>query len=493
MLSTNALGSNMDVLQNIMAAQRAMGLEQFGTLGGSPGPGQIGVQSMETDLYLLTYGNREFKLLNDLDKVSVYNWIHEFNMLSDYGSNVPVGVGAGALPPVNNSYFKRGYANVRFLGDLRMIPQQMLEIESAVGDFVGEQTRDSLSTLTGKTSHMLYWGNSSIDEYNFDGIYTQLKASDYATSNILDNRNTPLNPTNVEEASLIVRGNWGDTALLKMYAPPAVMSSFNIAYQQYFMTIPSMWNNKSGNPFSGWDSQFGDIKMRDDRFSERTVYMNGGGKPLTATPQNVPQGAPSTPTVAPTLTVNASDANSLFNTNTPSGGSTIGGTTQLAYCFSYLNTTGEGVASPIATTTTVVANGDSVTITIPTNVTPVPTGIRIYRQAVASGATASYTGMQFMTDINVTAGSATTVYTDENEDIPGTYTVFFVNTAKNAVHLGKMGQVRKYEFAPINMSYWFGTFFYGMLIMPAPQWHVVIKNVQGQLLPSSFKPAAYAS
>lgn len=470
-------GYNLGQAQKIMEMQQAMALSQLGTLGQMPGPGQIGVQSLEDDFYLLTFGNREYKFMNDVHTVAAANWIHQYNTLNNYGSNVPAAVGAAALPPVNNSFFQRGWVEIKFFLDLRQIPQQLLEIESAVGPLPAEQARDSLMSLTGKVANGLYYGNSAINQYEFDGLYTQMVNSTYATTNIKDARNQPLSPTLVEDSVMIVRSNFADMANIKLYGSPSAIVPFTLNYLTNERAIPAFWNGLAGNPFAGWDAQFAETLFRDDRFSENTFLMNGGGKPKQ-TQSYVAQGAPPNPTAAMTFTINAADSTSQFNTQTPGG--------TFSYCYAWLGPWGETLASPISTTT--VANGDTVTLAIPINTNPTPGGVRIYRGA---GPTTDYNNLNFMVDVPVGTAVGTLDYKDANGDIPGTYKVFILNLNKAALHVARLGDVKRFEFAPVNMAYWFATAWYGALVVPNPAWHVVIKNVAGQELPSTFVSPFY--
>lgn len=462
----NSFTREIDTADRIVRMQRSLAMQQLGTMGVAPGPGQIGVQSLEYQLYVLTYGDSEFKLYKDLAKVPVFNLVHEYNVLQNYGSSVGGFVGMGALPPVNNSFFKRGWAMVKFAMDARMVPQQMLEIESAVGNYVGVETRNSIMSLMGKVENALFWGDSSLNEFTFDGVKTQVSRA--FPSNVIDMRGKVLDPGTLENLALAVRQNWGDPELTKLYAPPAVLTPFTVNYIQNQRMIPGLWQGGSGNPFSYWDTQYGRILLRDDRFAERDITGNGG-RPVTSM-VNVPQGLPSAPTSAPTLGTPAADPASKFNTSlgTPGG--------YFAYCYAYGNAVGITVASPISSVVQ-VQDGQSVQLTIPvTGVMPAPTFIRVYRQTLSSPtATPSYDGMQMVTDIPVTVPSTT--WTDQNLDLPGTFAAFLINVSKDGAHIGKLGDVRRFELAPVTMAYWFVSVWYGMLIMPGPQWSFVLKNI----------------
>ena len=98
--------------ESVMELQSALANQYLGALGQFPGPGQVGVQSLESEFYILTYGDSEFKGLADIEAVPVANLVHFYQMLTDYGSDVPAAVGPAALPPINQSFYQRGFAEV---------------------------------------------------------------------------------------------------------------------------------------------------------------------------------------------------------------------------------------------------------------------------------------------------------------------------------------------------------------------------------------------
>ena len=494
----NSFTRTMDKSLRIVEMQKAMASQQLGTLGISAGPGQLGVQSLEGQLYILTYGDSEFKILQDLQKVPAFNWIHEFNVLQNYGSSVGAAIGAGALPPVNNSYFKRGWAEIKFYGDYRAIPQQLLEIESAVGNYVGVETRNSLMSLMGKINHQIYWGDSSLNQYQFDGINKQVPAQ--FPGNIIDARGGNLTPGILEQAALQVRNNWGNPAFCNFYCDPAVITPFTLAYIPNQRAIPMLWEGTAGNPFAAWDTQYGRIKLRDDRFTEREPFV--GTSPIQAL-SYVPQGLPPTPTAAPTVAAPASDASSQFTAGGSGVPATPGG--YFSYAYAYKNSVGLGMVSP-ASTPVNIQNGQSAQLTIPTaGVNPAPQSIVIYRSnGAVPGTSSSYAGaaatftpnlanFQIMTEIPAVISTNGTTYTDENANLPGTYTGFLVNTTKDGMHLAKLGDVQKMELAPVTLAYQFLSIWYGCLIVPAAQWSVLVRNLAGGNGTTVPVNAAYAA
>jgi hypothetical protein len=466
-MGLNSWSRTIDKRSRVIEMVRAMAAQQLGTLGTAPGPGQIGVQSLEDQLYILTFGDAEMKLLQDLQSRPAFNWIHEFNVLQYYGSSVGAAVGAAALPPVDQAYFKRGWVEIKWFIKTKMIPQQMLEIESAVGNLVGVETRNALMMLLGQVDHAGYWGNSSLNPFEFDGIYAQVQA--VQPNNVIDLRGAPLDPGWLEKGALLIRENWGNPAFAKLYAPPAVITPFTISYIPNQRAIPMLWEGGAGNPFGYWDTQYGRIYLRDDRFAERDPF--NGVAPLQSL-QFVPQGLPPTPTVAPTVGTPAADPNSQFNATTPGG--------YVSYAYAYRNSVGLSMVSPPSTPVQ-VQNGQSVQITIPTaGVNPPPSSIVIYRQGpLSSNFTPNLSQFQFMTEIPATISVSGTTYTDENNDLPGTYTAFLVTTSADGAHFVRLGDVERFDLAPINMAYWFAVTWYGALVVPAAQWHVIFKNVGG--------------
>lgn len=483
---------NFEQQRNVLRLQQTMAQQQLGVMGAAPGPGQVGVQSLEQLLYVATYGDNEPKIIQDLNKIQVFNMVHEWTQEQFYGAGIPSAVGLGALPPLNNGYYRRGFAFVKFYADTRMIPQQMLDIQPAVGNLIGRYTTDSFMKLVGDVNHDIYLGNSGVNQFQMDGIESQVKQQ--APNNYLDARSGVLSPALIEYLSAIVRMNFGTASMNRLYASPAVFTPMVSNFISNQRVIPSLWEGSAGNPFSEWAAQFGTAKFRDDRFAEFDPY--NGFSPITSfsTTTVQPQGIPPAPIAAPAVTVNSVDANSQFSatatTDVPGALATPAGlqgasTGYYAYCFAYINENGMGVVSPMTAVQTVV-NGGSVTLSGPTaGISPAPSAIRIFRQQLAaSGDTPSYAKMQAIPeDQAVTVSTSGWTFTDTNSDLPGTYKIFFVNTSSAGAHLGRLGPMRKYELAPVNLGYWYVVGWWGMLICPVPWWHVVVKNVQGTVLP----------
>lgn len=485
------MGGTFQQQQSVMKLQQSMAQQQLGVLGAAPGPGQVGVQSLEQLLYVGTYGDQEAKVITDLNKIPVFNMIHQWTQEQFYGAGIPSAVGLGALPPLNNGYYRRGFAEVKFYADTRMIPQQMLDIEPAVGNLIGRYSTDSFMKVVADVNHDIYLGDSDVNQFQMDGIERQVK--DYAPNNLLDARNGQLSPSLIEYMSTIVRGNFGVASMNRLYASPAAISPMTINYIQQQRTLPILWNGEGGNPFSQWNAQWGPSMFRDDRFAEFDPF--NGYSPITSFANGAqPQGIPPAPLAAPSYVVNTNDVNSLFTataaTNIPGAQATPAGENgaangYYAYCYAYKNENGMGVVSPITAVIT-IANGDSVTLSGPTGgVNPAPSAVRIFRQQLSSAtATPSYANMVAIpADQAVTVSSSGWTFTDTNADIPGTYKLFFVNTSMAGAHLGRLGPMRKYELAPVNLGYWYVVGWWGMLICPVPWWHVVVKNVQGVNIP----------
>lgn len=471
--------------EQVMEMQNAMASQYLGSLGQFPGPGQVGVQSLESDFYILTYGDSEFKGLADIEPVPVSNLIHFYQLLNQYGSDVPAAVGPAALPPINQSFYQRGFAEVRFFADLRQIPLPMLQIESSVGNLTARMTADSLYALAGKLEHQLWHGDSTINQFAMDGLKTQINNSQFVGSNVIDARGAQLAPSHIEQAASVIRMNWGPTKNLRLHTSPAAMQPLATNFLDNQRVIGSLWNGGTGNRFSRWDAQFGTVVFRDNRFTEKDPFSPG---PKTGSQNlSVGQGAPPNPTVAPTVTATATDAASQW---AASGYSPAG---FYSYCFEYINGAGLSLISPISTPVQVVSGG-SLSVALPVNVSPAVTGVRIFRNVTpyaSAAVTPSYSDMQMVGDYSIGAATQTFTFVDENADLPGTYDAFILNANKAAIHLGRLGEVKKYDLAPISMAQWFFTAFFGMLIVPGPQWHVRIKNIQGDISPTQGVNAAY--
>jgi len=456
-------------LASLNKALMTTGLNGVGTPGdGSP----IRVQSLEQMLRVITFTMSDLRLWPQIQKVPAYNVVEEYNILRAYGGRSGLFAGEGALQPANDSLYERMFARIKFAVEVREISHPTILIQSAVGDIVTRYATDATYNLLGKMENALFFSDSSINQFAFDGIERQIMLWGDDTQ-VLDKRGQGLTPDDIEISANILRSHFGNVGQSRMYMPPGVLADFTRNWIPFQRTTSGEWKGKTGNPFSGWQSQFGDIEFQDDVFM---VPANNGHLPNNPFVQ--PAGVPATPgTPITAAAVNAvasgsinSPTESLFDSVTPGG--------SFYYFYTAVNTYGESMASPASNLVT-VGNGQYASLTIARILTqPLPSAYKIYRGTLSDGSDALY-----MTTVKDPGGSSTTfVYTDGNQNVPGTSTVFLLDMSPGVLEFKQLGPMMKLDLAPINLMYRFALVLYGTPVLTQPTKSVVLKNVGSSVL-----------
>lgn len=457
-------------LQSLNKALMTTGLNGVGTPGdGSP----VRVQSLEQMLRNITFTMSDLRLWPQIQRVPAYNVVEEYNILRAYGGRSGLFAGEGALQPANDSLYERMFATIKFMVEVREISHPAILIQSAVGDIVTRYATDATMNILGKLENALFFADSSLSQFSFDGIKKQVELWGDDTQ-ILDKRGQGLTPDDIEISANILRSHFGRVQKSKMYMAPGVLADFTRNWIPFQRTFSGDWKGQTGNPFSAWQSQFGDVEFQDDVF---LVPPNNGKLPTNplVQPGGVPA-TPGTPIVAaavstlPTGAVNTSVTTSEFDSVTPGG--------TFYYFYSANNSYGESMASAASNAVT-VANGQFVSLTISRILTqPLASFYKIYRGTQANGSDA-----QYMTSVKDPGGSSSTfVFVDANQDIPGTGSVFLLDMSPGVLEFKQLGPMMKLDLAPINLMYRFALVLYGTPVLTQPTKAVILKNVGASAL-----------
>jgi len=442
---------------------------------GTPGDGSpIRVQSLEQMLRNITFTMSDLRLWPAIQKVPAYNVVEEYNIERAYGGRSGLFAGEGALQPATDSLYERMFATIKFMVEVREISHPTILIQSAVGDVVTRYATDATMDMLGKLEREMFFADSALNQFSFDGIKKQVELWGDSTQ-ILDKRGQGLTPDDIEIAANILRSHFGRVQNSKMFMPPGVLADFTRNWIPFQQTITGSWKGTAGNPFSKWQSQFGDVEFQDDVF---LVPADNGALPTN--PLVMSAGVPATPgtgiTAAAVSTPNAGSVNTIttsrFDSVTPGG--------TFYYFYTANNSYGESMASPASNAVT-VANGQFVSLTISRILTqPLASYYKIYRGTLADGSDAQY--MVSLKDPGSTV--QTFVYTDGNQDIPGTATVFLLDMSPGVLEFKQLGPMMKLDLAPINLMYRFAMVLYGTPVVTQPTKQVILKNVGASALNS---------
>lgn len=410
------------------------------------------VESLESQLKLLSYGAQHIKVWNDIPKMDEYSTVAEFNQLSAYGSEGGGFVDAGVLPEEEDSTYLRQTAKVKYIGTVRSIAHPTTLLRTLPADVVGQETNNGILWMLRKIERALISGDSSVIPLEWDGFIKQIVDG---AGQVIDLRGSILSDAKIEEATDLVSQAYGQSQ--KLYAATTVFSDFSRAYysQQRFNQPGANPGGRVGTPVKGMTTQAGDIEFVGDVFMSR-----GGVAPVSATSPK----APAAPTLG--LVDSGATAGSLF---------LAGDVGTYKYQVTAVNQFGESAPSALSGAFTPDA-GDASTLTVTDQGgTYSATGYKIYRTE-KGGATAYF---QY-TIARALVGSVyqpTTAWVDKNEELPRTFKGLMLDLTDQSLAFKQLSPLIKMPLALTAPSIRWMQLLYGTPVIYNPKRNVYFKNI----------------
>ncbi|EDL8063694.1 hypothetical protein CTA21_16205 [Salmonella enterica] len=467
--------------------------------------GALGVQSLDTAMKTTIQENEHFTLFNRLAQSNAINVVDEYTRQSSVGgflggsTNTQMGVVRAA-----QGEYSREVGFVKFLMTLRQVGY-VLNIGKNIAEPVAVEERNGALQLLTDANYLLYHGNADIIGTQFDGIFNQIDkeiiAGKMSEQNVKDMDGKPLNsvePISVINSEVSSYGNWGRST--DIFLPNSVQNDFNQGLDPAFRWTPDGSNIPTvGGHVAGIRLTNGILKTNMDTFihDETNPMTHPFEVKNTAVAKSLDKLKPTA------LTAKAVASNDSTFTR----GKRLG---TYSYAVAAISKSGAGISRVI------IANGDvaldktksayELEITAPND--DDIGGYAIYRAIQDVSAATAMTGdkptapekdLHAFLDANYRlvkyiakdTKNATTKWTDNNRDIPGTVCAPLLNLGAGADAIG-WRQFQPMTKIPLPFGVggmpvmsWF-QFLFGYLRMTKPRHHGYIKNI----LPStaSWRP-----
>lgn len=449
-----------DVAELKKALEMGHGTDQAALTGG----GALRIQSLDKTMKATIQENKHFALFNELIKTDATATVDEWTEQSGVGgflggsTNTESGVIAGA-----QGDYARRVGLVKYLMTRREVSFVSTITNNIVQAEATEQQNGALQLLT-DAEYLCFEGNSAIVPTEFDGIAAQV-ASLGMSDHVIDMRGAALNaiePVSRAAATISGYGNFGTPTHLFM--PQAVQSNFDTALDPAFrvpLTDVSGGGIRLGAPVVGLRTSFGDIATKQDVFirDEKQKVPFELQFPSVAT-ANLPfKPVSAVPVVA------AGSPASLWTA--PQAGN---------YYYGVAGINAKGQTGAVVTVVAAVAAGNKVTITITASASNTETGYVIYRSK--QNGTNAIADMREM--VRIPKAGATTVFVDENENIPGSSNAYMLNmqSGADAISWRQLLPMTKFALYPTNSPVlpW-AQLLFGYLRLAKRKHHVVFKNI----------------
>jgi len=394
--------------------------------------GAITMQSLEGMLVDLTLNINDFTLWQDINKVKAFSTVEEYDQQIGHGIN-----DGGFVDQIENPEFRdpdilKQIAVVKYMsegwtvGDVAQLTRRIVDERT-------KQQRSAMIRLLRNLNIALYSGNSDWIPQSFKGISATIADQSTASQQVKDMRGGDLSMATFDlMGQLITEGN-GYVENANIYVSPAAITNLKNIIEAGAASSGDRKIAKQGEGgitiggrIKGVMTGFGEMNVRMDKllgiaYESKSVPQYYNNTTGVWTEGATSDKAPSAPTIA--LTNNAVTTSSQFATGVtrPSG-------VKYSYRVCARNAYGRSAACAAVESTSVVAAGGSITITITPNPadsgSKLPTCFEIYSEHTSGNGLYRY---MFTVAVDSTNALAAVTYTDKNDYIPGTARIFIID------------------------------------------------------------------
>jgi hypothetical protein len=467
--------SGTDVKNLIKALQAQEGVTDIADLQDG---GALQVQSLETQLAMLTFQEKHLKFYKDIGVVKAYSTLEEYSTQDGYGTEGGF-VGQLENPEEDDADINREFAVVKYIRGLWRV-SDVLGFTKTISNAEVIQVQAAMMRTLRTLERTLFFGDSDKIPQSFDGLERTIltKGSSYQ---VIDLRGAQITEANMKLAAEIISSNYGTPTT--MYNSLSVQTTIdqilgNTTNQR--LNIEQLGGNGKmalGSSVSEMRTAFGNFEIKPDIF----INPESQGVPTIKNPANksaIIEGAtstkaPATPTFS--IAVNAPTvAGSKWKTS-GDGGAIAGA---YKYRVAAINQYGKSAAA-VAQTSTVAANGALTLSITPGAGAYAATAYEIYRE------TAPGSGIIKLLTI-VKADASPKTHQDLNDDLSGTSKSFLVDNTTlgdlRTMALSQLAPMHKVNYAKIGPYRWGTVNMYAVPKWYSPQRFVLFKNVGVQAL-----------
>lgn len=432
------------------------------------GGSALRIQSLDRTMMSTIQENDDFALFNELIKSNASATVDEWTEQSGVGGFLGGSTNSetGNISAATGQYNRR-VGSVKYLMTRREVSfvatlgTNLVEAESV------EQQNGALQLLT-DAEYLSFEGDDTVVPTEFSGIYAQMNAGvasgQISSDHIIDVDGGALaDITHISKAAQIIRGYGNFGRATHIFVPTSVQTDLDLNLQPAYrvgLTSVNGGGIEQGAPVVGIRTSFGDIKTKPDVFIPDELLQ----RPFEV---DFPSVAAKNTFVPAGVAVDAlvNSAQSRF-TATRAG--------NYYYLVAGVNANGQSVG--VLTAQTAVAAGKKVTLTISRSASAEETGYVIYRSRL--NGTGALTDLRRMARIPV--GGATTVYTDNCLDLPGSVKAYVLNlkSGANAINWRQLLPMMRFNLYPtVSATVPWAQLLFGYLRLAKRKQHAVIKNI----------------
>lgn len=401
------------------------------------------------------------KVLNTIKKTPAKSTVHEFNRRTGFGDFKHLTTAEGGASANTRQSIDRQTVAIKYLQTKRSVTRQMEVADTFENAYASEKIA-GIETITQAIEHLIFHGNSSVVDTEFDGFISSVKKLPETKQSILDLKGKSIGSYGeklFDDIAFKVRekGGFIEKALYPIALGKDVKELFEDRQRYIMNNSVANFSYPSLPPYGtavGANIALDGEGAGGDMFYEVKGKVQAEGDVMTR-PQPVASVTASAATNAKSKFV-ATDAGD--------------------YKYTVHAVNASGISAGVDVTAVVsVAAGDGVTLTItPASTGAAATGFIICRSAKDG------TEVYEMDSIGIDTTSATTSYVDLNEELPGTASMLFLPKASlsPAYDLAQLLPVCTYPLYPTDKAETpFLILAYIALAVKAPERVGLVKNI----------------
>ncbi len=476
--------SDEDIIKAIIAGSQT-GRDLTDTLSSGP---SLKPESLDPVVKVLENKEQHIVLWKLLPKKSVYNTVHEYNLLTSYGADVGIFMNEGESPEQTDSVYRRKAALVKYAGIQGELTQQSMLVRQADGKdpYTREVENKTLKLLT-KIDQSLSSSNTLSVPQEFNGIFAQHFAgineiagttndldAYAADTTFIDARGKALLDSNVEDAvQAVVNDRFGEVA--KIISNPVV---FNDYVKRFHESKRVMVNSPEaattgatmGQKVNTIMTQFGSIDIANDIFFDRRTPKLYNAAAVSAK-------APAAP--------HASNNSSVVLSGVDTKTKFTDGAGTYHYAVTARNQYGESAMTLMNTTPKAVPANESVDLTFTAGSGVYPaTSYTVYRteKNVANYAVAKFYPIFEVSVAQLAAasgydGAAQNSVRDRNRVLANTKSALVLDPTSEMWEYIQLAATMKIDFAITTLARRFAVVNYGTPVLYMPGKIAVIHNI----------------
>lgn len=466
--ATGALGLNY-----VAELQKALTVGYGTDVSTLAGGAAFRIQSLDRTMMATIQENKHFRLFNELAKQPATATVDEWTEQSSVGGFL----GGSTNSETGNIAAAQGVYNRRVGLVKYMMTRREVSFVSTLGNNIVQseaiEQQAGAKQLISDAEYLSFTGDSAIVPTEFDGIYAQIVAG--ITAGQIDPQNlidaggaslSSINFINQAAAQVSAYGNFGQPT--HIFMSQNVQADFDTGLDPAFrvpLTDVPGGGIQLGSPVKGIRTSWGDIRTEPDVFIPDEKNLQ---------PFEVVQNAQYAAIAAANVALQPAGVAYAFAAD---AASKFTATTAGNYYYGITGLSAAGQSAALVSAVQAVPAGDHVAITITHSVGNQETGYGVYRSRL-NGSNA-LTDLRLIKRIPV-SGGATTVFTDNNLDLPGTTKAFILNLlpGDQAITWRQLLPMLKFPLYPtVAATIPWAQLMFGYLRISKRKHHALIKNI----------------